>query len=94
MRIDADTVVVNNQLVRDQVFANTSGYVKKFDVLEKKADKGVMTVKVKADVITESLEKDIVAARDLVKRILSKEGLMGCDDDVGEREKPGKGVVL
>lgn len=69
VRIDADTVVVNNQLVRDQVFANTSGYVKKFDVLEKKADKGVMTVKVKADVITESLEKDIVAARDLVKRI-------------------------
>jgi hypothetical protein len=69
VRIDADTVVVNNQLVRDQVFANTSGYVKKFDVLEKKVDKGVMTVKVKADIITESLEKDVTAARDLVKRI-------------------------
>lgn len=69
VRIDADTVVVNNQLVRDQVFANTSGYVKKYDVLEKKIDKGVATVKVKADVITESLDKDINAARDLVKRM-------------------------
>lgn len=69
VRIDADTVVVNNQLVRDQVFANTSGYVKKFDVLEKKLDKGVVTVKVKAEVITDNLDKDITAARDLVKRM-------------------------
>ncbi len=69
VRIDADTVVVNNQLVRDQVFANTSGYVKKFDLVDKKIEKGVATVKVKADVITENLDKDITAARDLVKRM-------------------------
>ncbi len=69
VRIDADTTVINNQLVRDQVFANTSGYVKSFDVLSKKVDKGVATVKVKAQVITENLDKDITAARDLVKRM-------------------------
>jgi hypothetical protein len=69
VRIDADTVVVNNQLVRDQIFQNTSGYVKAFDVLEKKSEKGVFTVKVKAQVITENLDKDITAARDLVKRM-------------------------
>lgn len=69
VRIDADTVVVNNQLVRDQVFANTSGYVKKFDIVSKSIDKGVATVKVKADVITDGLDKDIQAARDLVKRM-------------------------
>ena len=69
VRIEADTVVVNNQLVRDQVFANTSGYVKKFDVVSKKLDKGVMSVTVKADVITDELDKDITAARDLVKRM-------------------------
>lgn len=70
VRIDADTTVVNNQLVRDQVFANTSGYVKKFDVVDKKLEpNGILTVKVKADVITENLDKDITAARDLVKRM-------------------------
>ncbi len=69
VRIDADTVVVNNQLVRDQVFANTSGYVKKFEILDKKIEKGIATVKVAADVITENLDKDITAARDLVKRM-------------------------
>ncbi len=69
VRIDADTVVVNNQLVRDQVFANTSGYVKSFEVLSKQSDKGVVKVKVKAQVITDALDKDIAAARDLVKRV-------------------------
>lgn len=70
VRIDADTVVVNNQLVRDQVFANTSGYVKKFDVTAKNVDekKKIVSVTVKADVITDQLDKDITAARDLVKR--------------------------
>jgi Flagellar assembly protein T, N-terminal domain len=67
--IDADTLVVNNQLVRDQVFSNTTGFVKKYDVVSKKADKGVMTVTVKADVITEDLDKDIQAARTIVKRM-------------------------
>lgn len=69
VRIDADTLMVNNQLVRDQVFANTSGYVKKFDVTSKKIEKGVVSVTVKADVITDNLDKDITAARDLVKRM-------------------------
>lgn len=69
VRIDADSVAVNNQLVRDQVFSNTSGYVKKFEVKSKKEEKGVVTVVVTADVITENLDKDITAARDLVKRV-------------------------
>lgn len=69
VRIDADTLVVNNQLVRDQIFSNTSGYVKAFEVVSKSSDKGVVKVKVKAQVITDNLDKDIAAARDLVKRM-------------------------
>lgn len=69
VKIDADTLTVNNQLVRDQVFANTSGYVKSFDLVSKKAEKGVMTVVVKAQVITDNIDKDIQAARALVKRM-------------------------
>lgn len=69
VKIDADTVTINNQLVRDQIFANTSGYVKNFEIVSKKTEKGVSTVVVKADVITEDLDKDIQAARALVKRM-------------------------
>lgn len=69
VRIDADTLVVNNQLVRDQIFSNTSGYVKSFEVVSKASEKGVVKVKVKAQVITDNLDKDITAARSLVKRM-------------------------
>jgi hypothetical protein len=70
VKIDADTLVVNNQLVRDQVFANTSGYVKSSTIVSKKtSDRGVVTIVVKADVITDNLDKDIDAARQLIKRM-------------------------
>lgn len=68
-RLEADTLVVNNQLVRDQVTMNTSGYVKNVTIVEKKVEGLLATVKVKVDVITENLDKDIAAARDLVKKI-------------------------
>ncbi len=42
--------------------------MKKYDVVSKKAEKNVMTVVVKAEVITDNLDKDITAARDLIKR--------------------------
>lgn len=69
VKLDADTLVVNNQLVRDQVFANTSGFVKSSQVTAKKVEKGVVTVTVKAEVITENLDKDIEAARSLIRRL-------------------------
>jgi hypothetical protein len=68
VRVDSDTLAVNNQIVRDVVFANTSGYVKSFDVTSRKVDKGVVTVAVKAQIVTDNLDKDITAAQDLVKR--------------------------
>ncbi len=68
VRIDADSLAVNNQLVRDQIFANTSGYIKSFEVTSKKVERGVVSVTVKAVVLTENLDKDIEAARDLVTR--------------------------
>ena len=69
VKVDADTVTVNNQLVRDQIYSNTSGFVKSSEVVSKEVAKGVMTVKVKAEVITENLDKDIEAAKSLVKRM-------------------------
>jgi hypothetical protein len=69
VRLQAQTLVVNNQLVKDEIMAHTSGFLKSSEVISKNVDKSVWTVKVKAQVITENLDKEIAAARDLVKRI-------------------------
>ncbi len=67
--LQADTLTLNSQLVQDRVFANTTGYVKKFEILEKKKDKGVVTVKVKADVGTAELDKDLQAVKGIIARL-------------------------
>ncbi len=69
VRLESETTVLNSQLVKDQIITNTSGYLKSSEVISKKAEKNVWTVRVKAQIITENLDKDIAAARDLVKRI-------------------------
>lgn len=66
--IEGQTQTLDNVLVRDQVVARTSGYVKKHQLVSRKADKGVLTVKVKAEVGKSELGKDVEAARALVKR--------------------------
>ena len=67
--ITADTVTLNSMLIKDQVFARASGYVKKYDVVSKKLEKGIMTVVVKADVGTADLDKDLEAVKGLIGRL-------------------------
>ncbi len=67
--ITADTTTLNSTLVRDQVYSHASGYVKKFDVLSKKVEKGVVTVTVKAEVLTAALDKDLAAVKTLIGRL-------------------------
>jgi hypothetical protein len=67
--ITADTQTLNSILVRDQVYARSAGYVKKFDVVSKATDKGVMTVVVKAEVLTADLDKDLQAVKGLIGRL-------------------------
>jgi hypothetical protein len=67
--ITSDTVTLNSQLVRDRVYSKSSGYVKNHSVVSQKAEKGVLTVVVKAEVLTSQLDKDLESVRDLVKKI-------------------------
>lgn len=67
--IQAETTTLNSMLVRDQVYARASGYVKKYDVTSKKVEKGMMTVTVKADIVTADLDKDLEAVKGLISRL-------------------------
>jgi hypothetical protein len=67
--ITSDSTTLNSQLVRDRVFANSQGYVKKYDVVNKKNDKGVVTVTVRAEVGKENLDKDLQAVKGLIGRM-------------------------
>jgi hypothetical protein len=67
--ITSDSLTLNSALVRDRVFAQSQGYVKKYDVVSKKNEKGVVTVTVRAEVGKTQLDKDLVAVQGLIKRM-------------------------
>ncbi len=56
-------------LVRDRVFSNSQGYVKKYDIVNKKSEKGAVTVTVRADIGKADLDKDLVVVQGLIKRM-------------------------
>lgn len=66
--VEGHSQTLNNVLVRDVVITRTAGYVKKTELISKKAEKGVLTVKLKVEVGKSDLAKDVLAARELVKR--------------------------
>ncbi len=67
--IQADTLTKNSTLVRDEVAAHTSGFVKSYEVTAKSQDKGVVKVTVKAQVLTKEIDKDLAVTRSIIKRL-------------------------
>ncbi|WP_224362992.1 flagellar assembly protein T N-terminal domain-containing protein [Hyalangium versicolor] len=67
--LSSSTLTANNQLVSDRVFSRSDGYVRKYEVLEKKEEKGVMKVAVRAEVGTAQLDRDLQAVKALVERL-------------------------
>lgn len=68
--IEADTVTANSVLVRDQVVANTAGYIRSYELVgQPKEEGGVITVTIKAQVGAGQIDKDLQAIRAVVKRM-------------------------
>jgi len=66
--VTGDTLTSNSTLVADRVYSHSEGYVKSYDVTEKKEDKGVAVVTVRAKVGTKELDRDLQAVQALIRR--------------------------
>ncbi len=67
--VSSQSLAVNSQLVSDQVYSHSAGYVRSYDVLSQTTEKGVVKVKVRAQVGTAELDRDLQAVQALVKRL-------------------------
>ena len=67
--VSSQSLAVNSQLVSDQVYSHSAGYVRSYEVLSQATDKGVVKVKVRAQVGTAELDRDLQAVQALVKRL-------------------------
>jgi len=70
--ISAQTLSANSQLISDQVFSHSAGYVKSYQVLSQSQEKGVVKVTVRAEVGTKELDRDLQAVQALVRRLAGR----------------------
>ncbi|WP_164019967.1 flagellar assembly protein T N-terminal domain-containing protein [Pyxidicoccus trucidator] len=67
--VSSDTLTANSQLLSDRIFTQSAGYVRTHEVLERKEEGGVVKVKVRAEVGTAELDKDLRAVQALIQRM-------------------------
>ncbi|NMO13856.1 hypothetical protein HPC49_05195 [Pyxidicoccus fallax] len=67
--VSSDTLTANSQLIHDRILTHSAGYVRTHEVLERKEEGGVAKVRVRAEVGTAQLDKDLQAVRALIGRL-------------------------
>jgi hypothetical protein len=67
--VSSQSLAVNSQLVADQVYAHSAGYVRSYEVLSQSTERNVVKVKVRAQVGTAELDRDLQAVQALVRRL-------------------------
>jgi Flagellar assembly protein T, N-terminal domain len=67
--VSSTTLTSNNQLISDKILSKTEGYVRKYEILDKKEEKGVMKVTVRAQVGAGQIDKDLQAMQALVQQL-------------------------
>ena len=70
--ISSQTLSANSQLISDQVFSHSAGYVRSYQVLSQSQDRGVVKVTVRAEVGTKELDRDLQAVQALVHRLAGR----------------------
>jgi len=66
-RIQSSTMVENFQVVKDQIFSRTSGYLRRYDIIEeKKTDLGTYEITIEAEVELSALVEDLDRFRKIV----------------------------
>jgi hypothetical protein len=59
--VESDTLVKNYQLIEDNIYKHTQGYIKKYEILLEREVEGLYRVKIKAVVGLQSLKEDLEA---------------------------------
>ncbi len=82
--ISSNSTALSNQIVRDQIFSQSVGYVKSYDVLSKKEEGKVMSVTVKATISQGKLDQDLQAVKGLIQRLSNKRVVIALQEQTNE----------
>lgn len=93
--VTSDTLTANSTLIADRIYANSVGYVRNEQLLSETANAGVLTVKMKVDVASTQLDKDLQAVVALIRRLGKPRMLIVLQENTihGNQTSTGSGVA-
>lgn len=101
--VQADTLVKNFELIEDNIYTQTKGYIKNYEVLKEEELQGVYRVTVKAVVGLKKLQDDLIAINILQQRMhkprvmvmmLQEEALLSSKKGISLYDRTSEGEII
>lgn len=66
--VDSDSMVVNAELLNDRIYSKSTGYIKKYNIIDDRVDGDSYKIKIRAVVSKVKIEKDIDEIGQIIKK--------------------------
>lgn len=86
--VDSDSMVVNAQILNDRIYSKSTGYIKKYNIINEKVEGDSYRVKINAVVSKVKIEKDIDEIGQIIKKAGNPRIMLLISEQTGNEGKP------
>lgn len=86
--VDSDSMVVNAQILNDRIYSKSTGYIKKYHIINEKVDGDSYRIKINAVVSKVKIEKDIDEIGQIIKKAGNPRIMFLIAEQTGNEGKP------
>ena len=86
--VDSDSLVVNAQILNDRIYSKSTGYIKKYNILNERVDGDSYRINIKALVSKVKIEKDIDEIGQIIKKAGNPRIMLLISEQTGNDGKP------
>ncbi|MBP8626639.1 MAG: flagellar assembly protein T N-terminal domain-containing protein [Syntrophorhabdales bacterium] len=86
--VDSDSMVVNAELLNDRIYSKSTGYIKKYNIINEKVDGDSYRIKINAIVSKVKIEKDIDEIGQIIKKAGNPRIMFLITEQTGNDGKP------
>ncbi|MCX7965657.1 MAG: hypothetical protein N2596_03415, partial [Syntrophorhabdaceae bacterium] len=86
--VESDSLVVNAQILNDRIYSKSTGYIKKYNIINEKVDGDSYRVRISATVSKVKIEKDIDEIGQIIKKAGNPRIMLLIAEQMGSEGKP------
>lgn len=86
--VESDSLVLNAQILNDKIYSKSTGYIKKYTIIDEKVDGDSYRIKISALVSKVKIEKDIDEIGQIIKKAGNPRIMLLIAEQIGNDGKP------